>query len=134
MFFDSFNGFDFMFDNLAQDITVITTVELEDEDLGTVKRVANQKIKLHEPILNTQNPNVTYQGADGGQYPTTVYYLESRHSEFKKGDEVVTTNNHFKITAKADDVASGLWYYTLKRVGDDDFVQTNDKGPTVTSN
>lgn len=126
MFFDSFGGFDFMFDNLVQDITVITTTEVEDEDLGTTSRKANQAIKLHEPILNTQNPNVTYSNTDGGQYPTTVYYLESKHSEFNKGDEVKTKDNHFKITGKADDVASGLWFYTLKRVGDDDFVQNND--------
>lgn len=126
MLFDSFGGFEFMFDNLAQDITVITTTEVVDNDLGTTIRKANQEIKLHEPILNTQNPNVTYSNADGGQYPTTVYYLESKHSEFNKGDEVKTKDNHFKITGKADDVASGLWFYTLKRVGDDDFVQNND--------
>lgn len=122
MLFDSFGGFEFMFDNLAQDITVITTTEVVDNDLGTTSRKANQEVKLHEPILNTQNPNVTYSNADGGQYPTTVYYLESKHSEFNKGDEVITANNHFKITAKADDVASGLWFYTLKRVGDDNDV------------
>lgn len=126
MFFDSFGGFEFMFDNLAQDITVITTAEVEDEDLGTTSRKANQEVKLHEPILNTQNPNITYSNSDGGQLETTVYYLESKHSELNKGDEVITKDNHFKITAKADDVASGLWFYTLKRVGDDNFVSVND--------
>lgn len=126
MFFDSFGGFEFMFDNLAQDITVITTAEVEDTDLGTTSRKANQEVKLHEPILNTQNPNITYSNSDGGQLETTVYYLESKHSEFNKGDEVRTKDNHFKITAKADDVASGLWFYTLKRVGDDNFVSGND--------
>lgn len=122
MFFDSFGSFDFMFDNLAQDITVITTTEVEDEDLGTTSRQVSKQLQLKEPILNTQNPNITYSNADGGQYPTTVYYLESKHSEFNKGDEVKTATDHFKITAKADDVASGLWFYTLKRVGDDNEV------------
>lgn len=126
MFFDNFGSFDFMYGLLSQDITVITTTEVKDDDLGTTSRKANQKVQLKEPILNTQNPNITYSNADGGQLSTTVYYLESKHSEFNKGDEVITKDNHFKITGKADDVAGGLWFYTLKRVGDDDFVSTND--------
>lgn len=118
--FQNYSSFEFMFENLAQDITVVTTRQVQDDDLGTTTYEDTSKVHLREPILNTQNPNVTYSNTDGGQYPTTVYYWESKHPEFNKGDKVITTDNQFKVTAKATDVAGKLWFYTLKRVGDDE--------------
>lgn len=122
MLFDSYDGFQFMYDTLKQDITIKQTKQVVDDDLGTTSSEEVSTTHIQAPIINTQNPNVSYSNADGGQYPTTVYYLWTRKSDLNKGDEVITSSDHFKITAKADDVASGNWYYTLKHVGDDDFV------------
>lgn len=123
MNFQNFNNFRFMYDNLAQDITVTTITEDIDDDLGTTKPKASKTVHLHEPILNTLVPNDSYGNADGGQISTTTYKWESKHGDFDKGDQVETSlYGQFKVTDKATDVAGGLYEYTLQRIGDDDFV------------
>lgn len=115
--FETFDSFAFNYENLAQPIDVIKVHETDDE-LGNTTKVRGEPVRLYEPIINTQNPNVAYSNGDGGQYPTVTYNWESKHSEYDKGDIVIFDNNEFKVTAKAVDVASHLWFYTLKRVGD----------------
>lgn len=120
--FDNFDNFAFMFDNLARDATVKVMGQVVD-DLGVSQPGVIKEVPIHEPILNTLVPNDSYSTADGGQINSTVYQLESKHSEFNKNDEVITDDfGSFVITDKSSDVAGGLFVYTLKRKGGEKFV------------
>lgn len=121
--FQNFDNFAFMYDNLARDATVKIMGEVVDNDLGVTSTAPIKEVRIHEPILNTLVPNDSYSTADGGQISTTVYQLESKHSEFNKNDEVITDDfGSFTIIDKSSDVAGGLFIYTLKRKGGEKFV------------
>lgn len=121
--FQNFDNFAFMYDNLARHATVKIMGEVVDNDLGVTSTAPVKEVEINEPILNTLVPNDSYSTADGGQISTTVYQLESKHSEFNKNDEVITDDfGSFTIIDKSSDVAGGLFIYTLKRKGGEKFV------------
>lgn len=117
--FQNFGNFSFMFDRLSQPLKVISQGKQGYDDLGQPIKNKPVTIEVNEPIVNSQNPNVTYTNTDGGSYPTTTMYWQSNHGEFKKGTIVETQNGtQYQVTSQADDIGAGLFYYTLKKVGE----------------
>lgn len=118
--FQNFNNFDFMFNRMAQKLTITTTSSGGYDDEGYPIKSEDSSVEVNEPLFNTQNPNTSYTNTDGGQYPTSQLYWSSKHSEFDKGTKVTSEKGiTYEVTAKSEDIGAELTYYTLKKVGDE---------------
>lgn len=123
MNFQNFGNFGFMNDMLAEDLTItIPGHDTGDSDeLGRPIMAPATAKKVHEPIVNSTNPNMTYTPEFGGQLPVGTLYWLSGLVGCPKGTKVQRASGAtYEVINHGDDFAAGRVYYQLKEVGTDE--------------
>lgn len=113
----TFSSYKFLFDKLAQPLTITVKGEQTIDDSGFPINEHDHVLKLNEPLINVSNPNTIFTNIDGGQFETTSICWVSRHKEFTKGTKVATDDNEYQVVSKAE-VLPNLVYYQLKAVSE----------------
>lgn len=122
MAFPNFNQFTFMYDQLAQPLTVRVPNGSNERDKRGLPVIGYKPdITVNEPLISNSDPNLTYHNAGGGQLAVGSMYWESRTTGYPLGTVVVTKTNHqYKVISHGLDVAANLTYYQVQEVGNDE--------------
>jgi hypothetical protein len=120
-FFQNFNNFAYGFAMAAQPLTVTVAGETDrnsTDDLGRPTKQPDTVIKVTEPLVNSANPNLTFQNADGGQNTVGTMYWVTKRTDIPYQSTVKADNSGvvYKVIDSAQDVLAGLIYYSLKAV------------------
>ncbi|CAI2679534.1 hypothetical protein [Apilactobacillus apinorum] len=113
----TFGAYKFMFNRLKQPLTITKHSQNGYDDAGYPIKTSQESLQVNEPIVNSQNPNMTFPSMDGGQYSTDTLYWISRHGDFTKEDQVKSEDGEYKVTGRAK-VLPKLFFYTIKRIDD----------------
>lgn len=117
--FNSFGGFGYGFDMLATPIKVSEPIN------GTGKRdehgqpIVNRPdpVELTEPIVNNNNPNLTFENVGGGSIEVGTLAWISRRSDWPKDTLVSTNGKEYHTVGAGQSLNANQTLYQLKEVG-----------------
>lgn len=110
-----------MFNELKQPlkITIIHHDRNDYDELGNPK-ISKTVKHVIEPVINTANPNLTYNDTVGGQQSTLSTVWESKAIRDAPRNTIVEDSHghKFKTVGSTNPTPTGLWYYQLKETDD----------------
>lgn len=114
-----FNGFGYGFDMLA------TPIEVREPVNGTGKRdehgqpIVNrpEPVKLTEPIVNNNNPNITFETIGGGSIEVGTLVWISRRDDWPKDTIVSVMGKEYHTTGAGQSLSAKQTIYQLREVG-----------------
>ncbi|VDG20631.1 hypothetical protein [Lactobacillus buchneri CD034] [Lactiplantibacillus mudanjiangensis] len=122
MTFPNFGQFRFMYDQLAQPLTIrVPTGNQTRDERGLPAPEYQPDNHVNEPLVSNADPNLTYHNAGGGQIAVGNMYWESQTAGQPLGTLVITQQGQkYKVISHGLDVAAGLTYYQVQGVGQDE--------------